>query len=113
MDGSVVSDSDVWQMTNLYPRHTGLPMTVWVSPRGHARHAARIKVCTRHGDRMVADETAVVGVWRPVTLLAGDLSTSDLNAVKGWVLLNEPALREFWLDGDVALLLQRLLKVGD
>ena len=111
MDDVAVGESDAWEMTNLYPRHTGLPMTVWVSPRGRARHAPRIKVCIHHGDRMVADETAVVSVWLPVTLIAGDLSRADLNAVKAWVQLNEVALRDFWLDGDVARLLQRLLKI--
>ena len=25
-------------MVNLYPRHTGLPMTVWAGPRAGARH---------------------------------------------------------------------------
>ena len=41
---------DAYEMTNLYPRHTGLPMTVWVSPRGCAWHAARVKVHMAHGD---------------------------------------------------------------
>jgi hypothetical protein len=32
---SEASDDDLYyEMANLYPRETGLPMTVWVSPRG-------------------------------------------------------------------------------
>jgi hypothetical protein len=27
-----------YEMVNLVPRMTGLPMTVWASPRGQARH---------------------------------------------------------------------------
>jgi len=46
------ADVDLFTMTNLFPRRTGLPMTVWVSPRGRARHAARIKVNLRHGERI-------------------------------------------------------------
>ena len=38
-------------MANLSPRMTGLPMTVWVSPRGNARHDVRIKVNTTHGNQ--------------------------------------------------------------
>ena len=38
-----------FDMTNLTPRMTGLPMTVWVSPRGNARHDVRIKVNMTHG----------------------------------------------------------------
>src|SRR5688572_25987684 len=41
-----------FDMANLYRRDTGLPMTIWVSPRGRARHDVRIKVCTTPGDRM-------------------------------------------------------------
>jgi hypothetical protein len=37
-------ERDLFEMANLYPDTTGLPMTVWVSPRGTARHDARIKV---------------------------------------------------------------------
>jgi hypothetical protein len=36
--------NDTFEMANLYPRDTGLPMTIWVSPRGRARHDARINV---------------------------------------------------------------------
>ena len=33
---------DLFEMANLYPDTTGLPMTVWVSPRGDARHDVRV-----------------------------------------------------------------------
>ena len=29
---------DLFEMANLYPSETGLPMTVWVSPRCNAGH---------------------------------------------------------------------------
>jgi hypothetical protein len=34
---------DLFEMANLFPRTTGLPMTVWVSPRGNARHDVRVR----------------------------------------------------------------------
>ena len=52
---------DLFEMANLFPRTTGLPMTVWVSPRGNARHDVRIKVNMTHGNQMNAANTAVVG----------------------------------------------------
>ena len=40
----VESDArDLFEMANLYPGTTVLPMTVWVSPRGNARHDVRVK----------------------------------------------------------------------
>jgi hypothetical protein len=34
---------DLYEMANLFPGTTGLPMAVWVSPRGRARLDARVK----------------------------------------------------------------------
>jgi hypothetical protein len=100
--------SDGFELTGLYPRHTGLPMTVWVSPRGHARHAARIKVHMSHGDRMVIDNTAVVALAPQPHLVAGELSRADQKRVFAWITLNQMALEDFWIDGDAFRLLPRL-----
>jgi hypothetical protein len=48
-------------MTNLYPRTTGLLMTVWAGPGDHTR-APKIKVNVTHGERMSMENTAVVGM---------------------------------------------------
>jgi len=39
----------LFEMANLFPRTTGLPMTIWVSPKGGARHDARVKVSMTPG----------------------------------------------------------------
>jgi hypothetical protein len=99
---------DLYEMANLYPKHTGLPMVIWVSERGHAQHAARVKVSRRHGMRMNINDTAVVGV-RPPSVIAGFLTSDDRNAVVSWITLNEKALIDYW-DGaiDTVELVQRL-----
>ncbi|MDP2763693.1 MAG: hypothetical protein Q8O54_02520 [Brevundimonas sp.] len=89
-------ENALFEMANLYPRDTGLPMTVWVSPKGNARHDVRVKVCRQHGDRMVIDDTAVVGVRPHPRLIEGPLPTSDLKAVAEWIALNEDALIGYW-----------------
>jgi hypothetical protein len=43
---------DLFEMANLYPDTTGLPMTVWVSPRGNTRHDVRVEVDTTDGNQM-------------------------------------------------------------
>jgi hypothetical protein len=60
---------DLFEMANLYPDTTGLPMTVWISPRGNARLDLRVKVNMAHGDQMTIANTAVVGVNYRVTIL--------------------------------------------
>ena len=88
-------EDDQYEMANLFPRTTGLPLTVWVSPRGRARHAARIKVSLTPG-RMDIGHTAVVGIRPTPRLIEGDLSPADFALVSRWISLNEEALIEFW-----------------
>ena len=90
------ADVDLYEMANLYPAETGLPMTVWVSPRGHARHDVRIKVCRVHGPRMTIDDTVVVAVRPTPRLVAGQLSPADMRLVADWLRLNEAALVDYW-----------------
>ena len=98
---SAASDAeseDLHEMANLYPDSTGLPMTVWVSPRGNARHDVRIKVNMTHGDRMDIANTAVVAVRPAPRILAGQLSPADAQAVFAWISLNADALVAYWED---------------
>jgi hypothetical protein len=103
---------DPYEMANLYPRTTGLPMTVWVSPRGNARHDARVKVSRSGGERMVPEDTAVVGI-RPVpALLEGNLGSEELEAVRRWIELNRDVLIAYWEgEADTAELIQRLRRI--
>ena len=88
-------ETDLFEMANLFPATTGLPMTVWVSPRGNARHDARLKVCRAHGANMDIGNTSVVAIRPAPRLIAGDLSTADFEAVQAWIALNAPALIEY------------------
>ena len=98
------------EVANLFPRTTGLPMTVWVSPRGNARHDVRVKINMTHGDQMNIANTAVVGVRPTPHVIAGRLSPDDQRAVFEWVSLNAAAIVEYW-DGRIDTIeLGRLLK---
>ena len=91
---------ELFEMANLFPRTTGLPMTVWVSPRGCARHDVRVKVNLTHGDQMNIANTAVVRVRPAPHIIAGRLSPDDQRAVYEWISLNTAALVEYW-DGRI------------
>ena len=101
---------DLYEMANLQPKSTGLPMVIWVSERGNAQHDARVKVSMGRG-RMNIHNTAVVGV-RPPSLLAGHLSGPDFTAVANWIALNQHTLIQYW-DGniDTVELVQRLKRL--
>ena len=102
-------DTDFFLMANLRPKTTGLPMVVWVSERGNARHEVRVEVALQHGDRIDPTHTAVFGVRPSPGLISGCLSAADQRVVCDWITLNEAAIIEYW-DGviDIAKLLGRL-----
>jgi hypothetical protein len=93
-------DLDLFEMANQFPRTTGLPMTVWVGPRGNAQHDARVKVCMTPGDQMDIHNTAVVGIRPTPRLIEGTLSTPDKMAVFKWIERNKAALIDHW-DGKI------------
>lgn len=92
MDGLLPARDDLYDMANLYPRTTGLPMTVWVSPRGGARHDARVQVSVVGGNRMVPEGAAMVGIRPEPPLIEGALGRADFDAVAQWIGLNREAL---------------------
>jgi hypothetical protein len=106
------ASKDLFEMANLYPATTGLPMTVWVSPRGNARHDVRVKVNMTHGNQMNIANTAVVAVRPQPRVVTGRLLSTDEQAVFAWVTLNEAALADYW-DGrvDTAGLVVRLRRI--
>ncbi len=91
---------ELFEMANFYPDTTGLPMTVWVSPRGNARHDVRVKVNMTHGNQVSIANAATVGVRPTPRLIAGYLPPEDLQAVFEWVVLNTDVLVAYW-DGSL------------
>ena len=89
-------DTDFFLMANLRPKTTGLPMVVWVSERGNARHDVRVEVALQHGDRIDPSHTAVFGIRPTPGLISGYLSSADQRVVSDWIKLNEAAILDYW-----------------
>jgi hypothetical protein len=90
------AEDNFFEMANLFPADTGLPMVVWASERGGARHDVRVKVNQAHGTRILPGSFAVVAVRPAPRLVAGNLSPADLGVVSEWIRLNEAALVNYW-----------------
>jgi hypothetical protein len=106
----IETEDDLFEMANLFPVTTGLPMTIWVSPRGNARHDVRIKVHLTHGNQMNPANTAVVAVRPSPRAIVGRLAPEDERTVFHWVALNTDALVAYW-DGQIdTIQLGHLLK---
>jgi hypothetical protein len=92
---------DLFEMANLSPTLTGLPMVVWISERGRARHDVRVKVSLTHGRRARPDRTASVSVRPKVEIVAGrELDRRDMELVRQWIDLNREAIVAYW-NGDL------------
>jgi hypothetical protein len=92
---------DFFEMANLSPTLTGLPMIVWISERGRAQHGARVKVSLVHGRRARPDRTASVSVRPTIEVVAGpEMRRRDLELVRQWIELNREAILAYW-DGDL------------
>jgi hypothetical protein len=102
---------DPYEMTNLFPRSTGLPLPVWAGPRGRARNDAWIKVSLTPG-KMDTANTAIVGLRPQQHLVRGRLAAEELAQITRWIVLNEATLMELWngaIDGvEFASRLRRL-----
>ena len=112
LDGTTAEEDELFLMSNLFPRQTGLPMTVWVQVKGGARHGARVKVNMAHGPRANVDNMAVVSVRSEPRLLRGFLDGRDLAAVRTWIELNREVIIDHWEGradtGDLIARLRRL-----
>jgi hypothetical protein len=86
----------ILEWANLFPRHTGLSVTIWVGPRGGARHAPRIKVWPEPGDRMRIDGAASMLIADPPKLVRGKLAPEIEAQAASWVLLNREPLLDYW-----------------
>jgi hypothetical protein len=111
---STIVEDELFTMVNLRSRSTGLPMNIWVGPRGHARHASRIKVQMDHGERFDLENLAVVSVeTEPPEVVEGHLSAVDLELVRRYVELNRQAILDHWREETDGVELARALKALD
>lgn len=94
---TLIENEDLFEMVNVRPELSGLPFIVWISEKVGARHDVRVKVSS--GPK-VREFVATVSVRPNVDLIAGDLSTPDLERVRGWIELNRDTIIKYW-NGDI------------
>jgi len=90
----VAQQEPLYEMAGLPPQQTGLPFSVWVSPKGGAKHSARIKVTTPpYGSHPEA-----VYQILPFGFINDKLwlNANQEKQLAVWVELNEKPLLDFW-----------------
>jgi hypothetical protein len=75
---------------------TGVENTIWLSPKGRTRHAARVKVAIDPPHTLDAtSETASVAV-HDGSLVEGNMSSGLLEQVRRFIALNREAIIDYW-----------------
>jgi hypothetical protein len=106
-----MQDDELFLMVNVRSRSSGLPMNVWIGPRGRARHAARIKVQMDRREQFDIDHLAVVSVEDdPPQVIEGQLSATDLEQVRRYIAVNKAAILDHWREQTDGIELSRSLK---
>jgi hypothetical protein len=113
MSGKTSTGDELFLMANLYPKRTGLPFIVWISVRGGARHAIRVKVS--RGPKVKPEELITVALLPHVHEIDGlELTGGELELLQRWVDLNWGPLIEYWNeDIDTAEVIERLKKLPE
>jgi hypothetical protein len=93
-----LEELDYYLMSNLFPKHTGLPFVVWISVRGGARHDVRVKVS--YNAKAIPGEMATVGIRPDAHVIEGEMDTFAFNQLKAWIELNRAVLVSYW-EGDI------------
>jgi hypothetical protein len=93
----MIADDLKYMLTHLWPRTTGLPMTIWVSPQIDDICDPQIRIAVVHGDRTNAEGAALISINPSTDVIDGYLSTDDERIVLDWINLNEGVIRDYWL----------------
>ena len=105
------------EMANLFPENTGLPVVIWVQEKSsdkiekNKHKLPGIKVMTKKGKANISQSVSVSIEDNP-KVLNGKLSSTILNSVKKWILLNKISLLNHWnQEIDTVSLIHKLKKI--
>lgn len=87
---------ELFKMANLTPDETGLDRVVWVSEKGNAKHAARIKVSPIAGNRIQSDGLVTVTLDNDPRVIGDVRAIGDLQKIKKFIRRNRKILLSYW-----------------
>ena len=88
----------LFEIANLFSKHTGLPFVVWISYKGSAQHDVRVKVSP--GPNALPSQMTSVAIRPKVHVVEGKMSANHLALLMKWIELNRDVLVRYW-DGDI------------
>jgi hypothetical protein len=96
-EGGAVRESEsdaLFEMANLFPKHTGLPFVVWISTGQGVQHDVRVKASP--GPRALPSEMTSVALRPNVHVVHGDMTAENLDLLATWIELNKDVILRYW-----------------
>lgn len=92
------NDEILFEMANPRPEDTGLPMCIFISPKGYTKHFARIKVCKEYGAKFKPYDTFTVTIQDSPKIIGdiGEIKPKDIEKVKKFIIKNKDLLIKHW-----------------
>ena len=81
---------DFYLLSNLAPKHTGLPFVVWIANKGEARHD--IRVYASRSLKVGRSGLTAVAICPDVRVVRGRLSADHFAVLRQWIELNRDVL---------------------
>jgi hypothetical protein len=94
IDTEAAAVQALFEMANLRPERTGLPVVVLISQRGGARHDVRMKLA--RAAKASPSEMITVAVRPAPRIIRGEMTAREFNLVKRWIELNQDVLVNCW-----------------
>jgi hypothetical protein len=95
---SIQDENELFEMSNIVPRRTGLAVSIWVREKNEGlQHACSVKVSNIPG-RFDPNDNFSVSVSGSPRVIAGKckLKSQVLEDIIDWVKLNKEALLDLW-----------------
>jgi hypothetical protein len=89
---------NIWEMANIRPNKTGLPMVIWIKPKTTEKHGPRIKVQISHGDKIKINNWVSISIEDSPQLFGSGLSIDDFNLIVKFIKNNKDNLLKVWND---------------
>lgn len=106
---------NLWEMANLRPNRSGLPVCVWVQEfSGKEGHFARIKVSTNYGDKINLEDGffTITVPEKKIIGTTGKIKNKDIELIKKFVDANTDIIIQLWnKDIDIGDFLTLIKKV--
>ena len=85
---------NIFEMSNLSPRKTGLKKIIWISVKGNAKHGPRIKVYKNNSGK--GENFSVTIGDTPSTIGDVFIKSKDLNDIFEFIKINKDVLLKHW-----------------